>query len=87
MWHYLVIYDRRAGKIIRHHQYADPQIALTARFAAEREFREQQEIEIVVLGADSWDALKLTHSRYFKPVQELADAALNRETARRSHSR
>ena len=34
---------------------------------------------LVVLGADSWDALKRTHSRYFKPVQELAGAALDRK--------
>jgi hypothetical protein len=76
---YLVIYNRRAGEIVRHHRFHTADDALAARFEAEREFRDEPDIEIVVLGADSWDAVKLTHSRYFKGVQELAGAALERE--------
>jgi hypothetical protein len=79
MWHYLVIYNRRAGVIIRRRQFQTADTALAARFEAEREFREEPDIEIVVLGAASWDALEQTHSRYFKGVQELAGAALERE--------
>lgn len=79
MLHFLVIYDRRAGEIIRHRRFQTPAPALAARFQAEREFREQPDVEVVVLGAGSWDALKLTHSRYFKGVRELAGAALDRE--------
>jgi hypothetical protein len=79
MRHYLLIYDRRAGEIIRHHRFPAAKTALAARFEAEREFREDPDIEIVVLGAASWDALKGTHSRYFQPVQKLAGAALERE--------
>ena len=78
--HYLVVYDRRAGKIIRHRRFQAPNTALAARFDAEREFRADPDIEIVVLGADSWDALRETHSRYFEGVQELAGSALERET-------
>ena len=81
MRQYLVIYNRRAGTIVRHHRFQAPNTALAARFKAEREFREDPDIEVVVLGADSWDALKQTHSRYFKPVQELAEAALARESS------
>jgi hypothetical protein len=79
MQHYLVIYNRRAGKIIRHRHYQNSSRALTARFEAEREFRDDPDIEIVVLGAESWDSLLQTHARYFKSVQELARAALERE--------
>lgn len=79
MRHYLVIYNRREGQIIRHHAYRTPTRALAARFEAEREFREQPDIEVVVLGAESWDSLPRTHSRYFKGVQELAEAALERD--------
>jgi len=79
MRHYLVIYNRRTGGIIRRRQFQKADAALAARFEAEREFREEPDIEIVVLGADSWDALKQTHARYFKGVQELAGAALERE--------
>lgn len=80
MQHYLVIYDRRAGQIVRHRHFRTPSAALAARFEAEREFREDPDVEVVVLGADSWRSLERTHARYFKPVQELAEAALERET-------
>lgn len=79
MQHYLVIYNRRKGHIVRHRRFRAPGAALAARFEAEREFREEPDIEVVVLGADSWHALERTHSRYFKPVQALAEAALERE--------
>jgi hypothetical protein len=78
--HYLVIYDRRAGKIIRHRRYLKPDQALTARFGAEREHRDEPDIEVVVLSAESWAAVQQTHSRYFKNEQELAESALERQT-------
>jgi len=52
--------------------------ALAARFTAEREFENEPEIEIVVLGGESWQAVELTHSRYFKRVQDLAKVGLDR---------
>jgi hypothetical protein len=79
MQQFLVIYNRRTGTIIRHRGYGTPRSALAARFTAEREFGENPDVEVVVLGADSWEALEKTHSRYFKPVQKLAEAALARE--------
>ncbi len=79
MQQYLLVYNRRRGAIIRHSRFRAAGPALAARFAAEREFRHEPDIEVVVLGADSWESLKHTHARYFKGVQELAKAALRRE--------
>ena len=79
MQHYLLIYNCRTGKIVRRRQFQASDTALAARFEAEREFRAELDIEIVVLGADSWEALRQTHSRYFDRVQELAESALERE--------
>lgn len=81
MWHYLVIYDRGQGEIIRRRAYRASDEALRARFEAEREFRGQPDIEVVVLSAKSRAALTRTHSRYFKGVQEIAEAALSRTEA------
>ena len=78
MAEFLLIYDRRAGEIIRHREYDDSKVALAARFEAEREFRGRPDIEVVVLGADSWDALKITHGRYFYTVSELMQIARDR---------
>jgi hypothetical protein len=78
--YYLVVYDRSVGEIMRHDRFHASDPALAARFDAEREFRNEPDIEVVVLGADSWDALKVTHSRYFKRAREMARAALERES-------
>ena len=84
---FLLIYDRRAGKIIRHREYDDGHVALAARFEAEQEFRGQPDIEVVVLGADSWDALKVTHGRYFYTVAELMQIFRDRLDSPESRAR
>jgi hypothetical protein len=84
MWHYLVIYDRQHGKIIHTHAYRQSREALEARFAAERQYRGQPDIEVVVLGAKSRTALLSTHARYFQGTQELAEAALDRVASKAS---
>ena len=77
--HYLLIYDRQQGKIIHQVSFPRADTALVARFDAEREFSGQAEVEVVVLGADSWQDLTRTHSRYFKGLHELAETALARD--------
>lgn len=72
MNHYLVVFDRSKGEVLRHKRYDDRNDALAARFAAEREHSGDPEIEVVVLGARSWDDVKRTHGRYFKGFGQLA---------------
>lgn len=43
----------------------DYETALTAYDAAEEQFRFDPQIEVVLLGADSLETLKKTHSSYF----------------------
>jgi hypothetical protein len=71
--HFLLIYDRRRGVLIetREFQGAQRKEALRAQFDAEDAHRERPEIEVVVLGASSWDDIQRTHSRYFKSLDEL----------------
>jgi hypothetical protein len=73
MAHFLLIYDRDAGQLVRQQQYDDAVGAIAARFAAENEFAGRREIEIVALTAESEDALRTTHGRYFLGLSELAD--------------
>lgn len=75
MNHYLVVFERSKGTILRRQRYSDRNEALKARFAAEREHRGDPDIEVVVLGARSWEALKRTHGRYFKGFDQLASSA------------
>jgi hypothetical protein len=75
MNHYLVVFDRSKGTVLRHQRYRDRNKALEARFAAEREHQDEPAIEVVVLGAQSWEALKRTHGRYFKSFDQLTSRA------------
>ncbi|GIF25363.1 hypothetical protein BJ973_003642 [Actinoplanes tereljensis] len=77
MKHYLVVFDRRSGSIVRFDEFAVSDDALTARFDAEDEFADNSDIEIVVLGASSEEILWRTHGRYFRRTKELAVDALS----------
>jgi hypothetical protein len=77
MSYYLVVYDRSTGAV-EIEEFTDQQrdLALHRRFEYEREQRNRPQMEVVVLGAESPEALKRTHARYFKTVQELAQSGL-----------
>lgn len=77
MSYFLVVYDRSTGAV-EVEEFSDQQrdLALHRRFEYEREQRNHPEIEVVVLGAESTEALKRTHARYFKTVQELAKSGM-----------
>lgn len=63
--HFLLVFDRSEPRLLDITPFDDAAKALTERFAAERRHRDNADIEIVVLTAESKDALKRTHSRYF----------------------
>jgi len=71
--HFLLIYDRDAGELLRKEEFPTDAQALAGRFAAEAEFVGRPEIEIVALSAESEADLRDTHARYFLGLAELAD--------------
>ena len=73
MAHFLLVYDRNAGRLIRQQQFDVGSQALQARFDAEQEFRGRPELEIVALTAESEDDLRRTHARYFLDLAQLVD--------------
>ena len=75
MNHYLMVFDRSQGKLVHHQRYNNRDNALRARFAEERKHQGESDIEVVVLGANSWDSLRRTHGRYFKDFDQLAEGA------------
>jgi len=72
MSHFLLVYDRTAGRLVRKQQFATRGETLLARFAAEDEFSGRPEIEVVNLVASSEEELRRTHGRYFLTLDELA---------------
>lgn len=75
MQHFLLVYDRRAGEIVHEELFGDVKDALAERFRMERLHRTNPDIEVVVLSAESRDALERTHARYFRTLSELASDA------------
>lgn len=69
----MLVYDRAQAKLLEERVFDSKAEALTARFEAEAAHRQDGEnIEVVVLAAESRDDLMRTHSRYFYSLRELA---------------
>ncbi len=64
--HFLVIYDIAAREAhVDDHFGGDLEAALEAYSQAEETYRGRGDVEVVLLGADSIDTIKKTHSSYF----------------------
>jgi hypothetical protein len=72
--YFLLTYDRRRHKILAVAAFAleDRDRALAERGTLVRQHRANLDLEIVLLGANSYEDLEKTHSRYFKTVNQLA---------------
>ncbi len=71
MKHYLVVFDRQRGTLVSVEAFETARAAMDARFDAEHIHRADGDIEVVVLGARSEEALHSTHARYFSAVRDL----------------
>jgi hypothetical protein len=71
--YFLLVFDRRQGRLVDEIvEFSDSREAFAARMTRESHARDQGvELEVVVLGASSKDALVNTHSRYFGVVRDL----------------
>lgn len=73
MYYTLVVYDRAKAGLLAERAFDSKAEALAARFEAEADYRQDGEnIEVVVLAAESREDLMRTHSRYFFSLHELA---------------
>ena len=77
MRQFLLVYRRSSGLVsIEDLGALDPSAAMRKRFEVERREIGDSDVEVVLLSAPSREALKRTHSRYFKTGEELtADMA------------
>ena len=77
MKHFLLVFDRSAGRLLVINEYAGRAKALRARFETEKQYRGNPAIEVVVLTARSPGDLRHTHARYFADEQEIARHGLS----------
>jgi hypothetical protein len=65
--HFLLIYDHEQGKLIHTEPFGEDQDSALAAYArAEMDYRERPRIEIVLVGSDSLETVRLTHANYFE---------------------
>lgn len=63
--HYFLLIARPDQDVEVHDYGGDPERAMAAYNEREAEFREQPDVEVVLLGADSLETVRKTHSHYF----------------------
>lgn len=79
--HFLVIYDIEGGVAnVRRFEH-DYEAAVSAYNEAEHEHREDSNVEVVLLGSDSYETLLRTHSSYFALSETYLDQLVARELA------
>jgi hypothetical protein len=71
MKHFLIQYDRTEHQLARCEEFLDSDAAYSAYSALEKEHLADDRYEIVLLGANSLDVLKITHAHYFTPNGDL----------------
>lgn len=79
--HFLVIYDIPNGKADVTPYGTDYEAAVVAYNQAEEANRENDEVEVVLLGSDSVWTLHRTHSSYFELSEKHIDQVVARELA------
>jgi hypothetical protein len=73
---FLIKYMREDGQVVFCQEYDDSEMEKAQAARLEMEIEQSQEgrlNEIVLLQAENLDALKKTHSRYFKSLREMLE--------------
>lgn len=73
MVHFLLVYERSRGVLRRMERFeeADNLAALDARFAEEALHAADDDVEVVVISGESFEAIRQSHSRYFMTAREI----------------
>lgn len=64
--HFLLVFDHERGLLVDELDFGtDGEAAVAAYAAKEKEYQGREMVEIVLVGSDSIDTVKLTHANYF----------------------
>lgn len=64
--HFLIVFDRAAGHQVEMLEFSDADEAVQAYQRLERQHMGEQAIDIVLVGSDSLDTVRVTHANYFR---------------------
>ncbi len=73
--HFLLTYDRSERRLVNMERFHNGRKAVDAYDEREHEFADQPHIEVVLLGADSEEAIRVTHAIYFETDFSLEKSA------------
>ncbi len=68
---FLITFDHDARKLIDLQEFRNTAQALQAYSEREEQYRNNFRVEVVLLGADSIEAIKVTHSNYFEDTADV----------------
>lgn len=71
LYHFLLVYDLNLQQLVEQLSYTDAYEAAEAYARLEEKHRGDDDLEIVLVGADSIETIKVTHGHYFD--EELAE--------------
>jgi hypothetical protein len=64
--HFLLVFDHSKGRLTSSEDFGtDSDSAVAAYAEKEIEFKDHDSIEIVLIGSDSLDTIRITHANYF----------------------
>jgi hypothetical protein len=64
--HFLLVFDHRTNTLISHDSFGSDAHAATKRYGEmEQEYKDSYAIDIVLVGSDSIETVKMTHANYF----------------------
>lgn len=64
--HFLLVFDHGAGHLIRTEEFGeDADGAMSAYATTEAEYGDRKDIEVVLIGSDSFATVRRTHANYF----------------------
>jgi hypothetical protein len=63
--YYLLVFDHDQQKLVSMEEFTDPETASSNYEELERTYRGDDGFEVVLVGSDSIETIKLTHGNYF----------------------
>lgn len=72
LMHYLLVYDLVAQRLVRQKEFSDGDEAAMEYATLEREYKDRDDLEIVLVGADSIETIKRTHAHYFDALETVS---------------
>jgi len=79
--HFLVVYDIANGLAHVDQFDKDYDLALAEYTPAEALYRQDENVEVVLLGSDSLETLERTHSSYFELAERHVDRLVGKDLA------